>query len=219
MASPAVSALVSAYYAAPYIVARLENLLRQEPRPEVIVICQQDGEEHNVARLYPVQIVTTDDIPTLYKAWNMGINHAHGEYLTSANSDDLLYPGALAAMVAELERTGAAICHGEMDIKKPDDTVMSWNRGTGDLMRLKRSCFIGPMPMWRMCLHYVYGMFDETYTIAGDYDFWLRCVSKGEKICYLPRPLGLYWQRSDSLEHKDSAKHTQERKRVKEQYG
>jgi hypothetical protein len=214
-----VSALVSAYYAAPYIVARLENLLEQEPRPEIIVVCQQDSEEHNVARLYPVKIVTTDGVPTIYRAWNLGIDRATGEYLTSANSDDILYPGALAAMVAELERTKAAICHSEIDIKKSDGKVEHWIRGTGDYFRLKQKCFIGPMPVWRTALHYVYGMFDDTFTIAGDFEFWLRCASQGEKICYVNRALGLYWERPDSLEHRDTKVHVAERRQVKAMYG
>lgn len=211
-----ISALVSAYYSEQYIDARLENLIDQGC--EIVVICQVGSTEEDAGHKYGAKVVLTPDIPTIYKAWNLGIRVATGQYLTSANTDDLFYPDALREMSDELARTGAAICHSDIDVKK-GDTVEHWKRVSGGYEKLKRWCFVGPMPMWRTSLHWRHGLFDDTFTIAGDYEFWLRCVSRGEGLCYIDKPLGLYLSRPDSLEHRNSGAHTDERKRIKQLYG
>lgn len=210
-----ITALVSAYYAENFIETRIINLLKQEC--EIIVICQAGSAEEEVGKQYGVKVITTIDIPTIYKAWNLGIAQAKGRYFTSANTDDLLYEGALQTMVAELERTGAGICHSHIDIKDKGK-VTRWDRTTGGYSKLRRQCFIGPMPVWRKSLHDKYGLFDESFTVAGDWEFWLRCAKKGTGVCFVDKSLGLYLSRPDSLEHRDRAKHLQERKRIKEMY-
>jgi len=73
--------------------------------------------------------------------------------------------------------------------------------------------------MWRRSLHDRFGMFDETYKIAGDWEFWARCAKGGATLAYLPEPVGLYWSRPNSLERRDAKAHGAERKRIKEKYG
>jgi len=211
-----VSALVSAYYSEKYIEARILNLQKQEC--EIVVICQAGSVEEEVANNYRAKVVTTPDIPTIYAAWNLGIHHATGEFLTSANTDDLFYGGALAEMAKQLQATDASICHSLVDVKN-GKKIERWRRVSGGYEILKRWCFVGPMPVWRTSLHWRYGLFDESFTVAGDYEFWLRCVSQGEKMCYIDKPLGLYLSRPDSLEHRDREKHKEERKRIKALYG
>ena len=55
-----------------------------------------------------------------------------------------------------------------------------------------RGCFIGPQPMWRSNLHAKYGLFEDEYVSAGDYEFWCRCVSNGEIFYHIDEYLGLY---------------------------
>ena len=57
-----VSALVSAYYADYFLQGRIENLLCQEPAPEVVVICLEGSREHEIALKYPVLVLTTEHI-------------------------------------------------------------------------------------------------------------------------------------------------------------
>ena len=37
-------------------------------------------------------------------------------------------------------------------------------------------------PMWRRTLHDKYGMFDESYRSAGDWEMWLRAASQGSQF-------------------------------------
>ena len=49
-------------------------------------------------------------------------------------------------------------------------------------------------PMWRKSLHKEAGFFDQKYNSAGDWEMWLRAVSKGSKFKKIgSTPLGLYY--------------------------
>jgi hypothetical protein len=66
--------------------------------------------------------------------------------------------------------------------------------------RLLHQCGIGPQPMWRRSLHDRWGLFDDKYRVAGDWEFWLR-IAQGERLFHLPELLGLYYRNLGGLEH------------------
>jgi len=121
-----ISALVSGYYSEQFIETRIINLQQQEC--EIVLVCQAGSAEHEIGIQYGLSPILTPDIPTIYAAWNIGIQKATGEYLTSANTDDIFYPNALTMMADKLERTGAAVCHTGLDRKK-NGKVEKWERG------------------------------------------------------------------------------------------
>lgn len=202
-----ISALVSAYYAHEFLPERLKNL--EEQGAEMVVICQRDSREERIARWYCANVVLTDDIPTIGKAWNLGIEAAGGEYLTTANSDDLFKPGGLDTMAKTLDdfpNVGLVFA----DVDRADRAgSYHWVRTTevgiihGLYDKLRSRCYIGPMPLWRRSLHDIYGYFDEEMIVACDYDFWLRIARGGVKFVHLPMSLGVYQCREDSLEHRN----------------
>lgn len=197
-----ITALVSAYYAEEYIERRLNNL----HGIDTVVVCRRNSAEHRISYEYPVRTIVTEDIPTIGKAWNIAIEAADGDYVFTANTDDLIYPEGLARMESVLDglpRVG--LVFGAVDI---GDT--KWQRikdPTGILQfapeRLSRRCFIGPMPLWRKSLHQHFGMFDEDMVVACDYDMWLRFAFGGVGFYYIADSVGKYEKRADSLEHRN----------------
>ena len=217
---PRVSAIVSAYYAEPYLEGRIENLLEQKPKPEIIIVCKGGSIEHEIAKTYNVEIITTEDIPTIYKAWNIGIEHSHGEFITNANSDDRLYPGALQKMIETMDKYKPGVVYPDVDIVKEIDgeTIGRFTWREGGLDELLQGCFLGPMPMWKMELHKRYGMFNEEYQVAGDYEFWLRLASRGVKFKRVSESLGVYTRRERGAELREPLRTTWETARAKSQY-
>jgi hypothetical protein len=50
------------------------------------------------------------------------------------------------------------------------------------------------MPMWRRSLHERYGLFNPwDFGAVADWEFWLRCASRGARFTLLREPLGLYF--------------------------
>jgi len=228
--APKVSAIVSAYKARDYIEGCIDDLMNQSLLPEIIVVAQQDSYEYvtALAKLkrndYPYySIISTEDIPTVYKAWNLGIKEAHGKYITNANTDDRHHPQAFA-MLSDLldvrpdidlvypnqyitwknqsfEEFVDEFIAGEFDLvqgrQENAPGLFSWHEY--DHTVLTRGCFVGPQPMWRKRLHQRYGYFREEFESAGDYEFWLR-IAKEKNMLHVPVVLGLYTARMDGIE-------------------
>lgn len=223
---PKVTAIVSAYYAAEYLEGRLDNLLAQEPKPEIIIICQTGSKEAEIANDYYLRDpcvlhVITLDIPTIYAAWNIGIRHATGTYLTNANCDDRLYPDSLATLAEALDtHPRAAVAYGNVhEVEKIDgEPVSHFDWLQGGLPELLTGCFLGPMPLWRKSLHTQYGLFDPAYQSAGDYEFWLRLAANGETFHKVEGFTGAYLKRPDSAAHRKPVLAAWETARARSKY-
>lgn len=224
-----ISAIVSAYYCEKFLAKRLENLWAQEPRPEIILVVQTGSREWKLMLPWyadhkdAVEILHTDDVPTVYDAWNMAIKLATGDYVTSANSDDLIYEGGFARLAQALdEHPECAMAYANVDrIENWDEPKTTgrfeWAEGGLDWLYW-RGCFLGPMPMWRRSLHGKYGLFDPDYRSAGDYEFWMRLAAGGEKFYHVREVLGAHLERQDSLEHRSELRSVWEQARARAKY-
>lgn len=230
--APRVSAIVSAYHADRYIDGLLDDLLSQTEDCQIVVVCEKESEEEEITgdvmgRVYPGKIlmVPTEDIPTVYAAWNLGIKAASGKYITNANTDDRHHPRAYEIMADVLDarhdldlvyhdsyiswtanQTFEEFIRENADKKlqpgrfENEPGIFSWmdyERGA-----LARGCFIGPQPMWRASLHQEYGYFLANYKSAGDYEFWLR-VAQDKNMFRIGIPLGVYHAHLDGVELSD----------------
>jgi glycosyltransferase involved in cell wall biosynthesis len=214
-----VSAIVSAYHAKLFLESRLANLSGQMPKPEIVVIAQKYSAEADIVKRWDVTWILTEDIPTLYFAWNLGIRAANGDYITNANCDDYAYPGAYLEMSTILDNNaGIALVYGDNDVREGHTTRLH-KRLEGGFDVLQKYCFVGPFPMWRRSLHDAHGMFDDDYRVCGDYEFWLRIAKAGEKFYHINHSIGLYFKRSDSLEHKYKLDALLEAKQIRRLYG
>jgi glycosyltransferase involved in cell wall biosynthesis len=220
-----VTAIISAYYAEEYLEGRLENLLAQKPQPEIIAVCQRDSGEHRALVHYEdqgkVKLILTNDIPTIYAAWNMAIEQASGDYITNANSDDRLYPGALAKLAQALDvHKKYAVAYSNIDMVAEIGGVPTnrYEWAEGGLESLLVGCFLGPMPVWRKSLHAQYGLFDAEMHSAGDYEFWLRIAKGGEKFFHVKEVLGAYLDRPNSAEKRTKLRSIWEQARAKGRY-
>lgn len=217
-----VTAIVSAYYAEQYMKQRLDNLLEQKPQPEIIVCCQYGSEEQLVAEEYGCKIVSTKNIPTLGTAWNKCIKQSEGDYIITANTDDLFKPGAFATMARVLdEHPEIGLVFSSVDRREGAKTE-SWQRirnDTGEVENIKTileaKSIIGPMPMWRKSLHDSIGYFNDKFMVVGDYDMWKRMVLAGTRFWYIRKALGIYEKRDDSLEHRRPDIHAKEKQIVR----
>ena len=218
-----VTAIVSAYYCADFLEGRITNLLEQEA--EIIVVCQVDSAEQKIAEkvltgTYHICVITPD-IPTIYRAWNLGIENATGDYITNANSDDRLYPGSLTKMAKVLdENKKYAVVYGNQDIVDEigGDPIQRYEWMEGGIEELLNGCFLGPQPMWRKSLHEKHGLFDADMQVAGDYEFWLRLAKAGEKFFHLREVVGAYLLNLRGAEKRERVRTIWETARARARY-
>jgi len=118
------SVVVPAYDVATYLPACLDSVLAQAPslgRTQLEVVVVDDGSpdasgeiaEAYAARDPRVRVVHTTN-QGLGAARNEGFRHVTGDLLAFADSDDVVPPGAYAALLKQLTRTGSDFVSGSV---------------------------------------------------------------------------------------------------------
>jgi CDP-glycerol glycerophosphotransferase len=135
---PTVSAIVPFYDVEDYLSECLDSLLAQD-FGDVEVILVDDGSpdgsraiaEDYVGRDPRVRLLTRPN-GGLGAARNTGVREARGEFLTFVDSDDLLPPGAIRALVEAARRTGSDIVVGSVE---RFDSLATWSPGWVDTVQ------------------------------------------------------------------------------------
>ena len=232
---PKVSAIVSTYNSEQFFRGCLEDLVKQtlykKGELQIIIIDsasqQQEGAIASQFQTKYANIIyhRTAEKETIYAAWNRGIKLAKGEYITNANTDDRHRRDGLEILANYLDKNPetSLVYADQLITEIPNESWETtkankrWNWPEFNYNELEKRCIIGPQPMWRKSLHEKRGYFREEFSVAGDYEFWLR-VGKSEKIVRLPEILGLYYQNPQGLENNSSAASI-ETEKIREAYG
>jgi hypothetical protein len=69
-------------------------------------------------------------------------------------------------------------------------SIRRWPEYTPEDLLMR--CITGSQPMWRKSLHLATGEFNTDYSIAADYDLWLRVASK-DKLLHIGQTLGVLY--------------------------
>ena len=112
----------------------------------------------------------------VYNAMNKGIRRAKGDYLLFLNSGDCLYDSHVLQTVLGIEHM-ADILYGYMIVEGSDTVpnaalmkpVLYWTDFIGNTLPHQAS-FI------RRALFEKYGLYDESYKIAGDAKFFIKAI-------------------------------------------
>ena len=109
----------------------------------------------------------------IYEAWNKGIDASRGGFIAFVGADDVLEPGALDSYLMHIQARpfvqywSSKLAYGGAG-KEIIGRPWSWEK-------LRRYMVVGHVgSMHRRDLYTLYGKYDTTYRIAGDYEFLLR---------------------------------------------
>ena len=230
-----VSAIVSTYNSEKFIRGCLENLtdqtLYKKGLLEIIII--NSGSEENEDAIIKeflkdyknIVYLYTPFRETIYKSWNRGVSIAKGKYLTNANTDDKHNIDSYEKLSGILENDhsiGLVYSYRY----ETTDSDLSWKNINKAKLKtwmpefsrdiLLEGCFCGPAPMWRFSLHMEWGLFDESFKSAGDYEFWLR-ASQTNRFKLFKEPMVLYYTNPKGLE-KQEDRNKSETKKVWNKY-
>jgi glycosyltransferase involved in cell wall biosynthesis len=225
-----VSAIVSVYNCERFIKGCLEDLERQSIADKIEIIIVNTGSEQNEEaiikdyqrRFDNIKFVATTTRETIYKAWNMGIKNSSGKYVTNANSDDRHRKDAFEVMTDLLENNeDIDLVFADSIITEIDNETFEECTPSGYMNHPEpndRVTFsIGPHPMWRKRVHEEFGLFDESYEAAGDYEFWMRIAGKC-RFKHINEYLGLYLRNPVSAERRNYARTALEVIAIKKSY-
>jgi hypothetical protein len=235
---PEISIITSVYQGDLFIDQFLQEIVQQtvfEKCELVIIDCNKNkGYEHRAITSYQKQYPNIhyyhlEEDPGVYGAWNYGIEKSTGKYITNANLDDRRAYDMLEVCYNTLQSEDFS----EIDLvypaffvsTKPNETFYTTkSRNVFDTYDFSREAMIkcppGCMPVWRRSLHEANGLFDESYTSAGDLEFWMRCVRNNSIFRRLPYAMGVYYFNPDGLSTsaKNNHRKTLEENKVLTQY-
>ncbi len=192
---PRISIITSVYNGDQFIEQFLADITRQTifDQCELIMInAQSPGNEEPVIKKYMawypnIIYKKLDQDPGVYAVWNIAIGMARGEYITNANLDDRLAPICYAVHAAALDADPSImLVYSDRALADIPNETFEHNTSTRKLIApefspeaLYQFCWPLSNPMWRSTMHTHYGMFDESLRYSGDWEMWLRAVSKG----------------------------------------
>ena len=123
----------------------------------------------------------------IYHAWNKGVALAKGDWICFLGTDDYLHdPHTLERMSVHLAATPPEqrIVYGQVimvnaSLREIARLGMPWARARASFMR-GIYCLPTPGVMFHRDLFREHGLFDESYSVAGDYEFLLRELRTSE---------------------------------------
>jgi glycosyltransferase involved in cell wall biosynthesis len=122
-------------------------------------------------------------------AINAGLAMASGEILAYLNSDDIYYPGAVAAAMEVFAADPSIdVVYGNGDHIDAEDRVLgAYPTEEWALERLKRTCFLcQPAVFVRRRVLDRFGPLDASLHYCMDYEYWLRLGLGGARFAHLP---------------------------------
>jgi glycosyltransferase involved in cell wall biosynthesis/ADP-heptose:LPS heptosyltransferase/Flp pilus assembly protein TadD/predicted O-methyltransferase YrrM len=230
-----VSALVSTYNSERFLRGCLEDLEAQTIAGDVEIIVVDSASQQNERAIVEefqqrydnIVYLRTSQRETLYAAWNRAIRMARGTYITNTNTDDRRLPWALETEARALDQfPGVALVYADIwgtkvenDLLRPEEAGRYRLFPYPDFSRLNglTGSNFSPQPMWRREVHESVGFFDETYRIAGDYEFFYRVARHGDAL-HITSPLGLYLENPGGIEKSQPQRTREEFRRLRRKF-
>jgi glycosyltransferase involved in cell wall biosynthesis len=138
----------------------------------------------------------------IYHAWNKALEHAKGDWICFLGSDDYFWkPDVLERMREHLVKAASAgtrVVYGQMAVVTEQGEILFVDgRPWYDVQKQFLQMMTIPHPglMHHKSLFELYGKFDESFQIAGDYEFLLREL-KAKKAEFVPNIIVTGMQRS-----------------------
>jgi glycosyltransferase involved in cell wall biosynthesis len=199
------SVVLPTYKRGHLIEAAVRNVLAQDyPNFELIVV--NDGSPDNTREVLhrldaelqdPRLRVIHRENGGLPTALNTGFAVANGDFWTWTSDDNAYRPGALRAMARELLLdTSAGLVYADMLIRDEKGHERAFVCGPPE--RLEEGSCVGGCFLYRAALGRQVGDYDAGYTLAEDYDYWLR-MHRIARFAWLRRELYDYADAPHSL--------------------
>jgi len=227
MAGPVVSVIVANYNGAPYLDAALTSILRQSLADLEVIVVDDASTDDSVARLRAaaardprIRLFTRQTSGGPGAARNAALDAARGEWLAVVDSDDLIHPERLAALVAKARADSADIVvddllifsetgpnpprplfHGRL-AKAPQWIDLAWLVRSNRLFGAEPALGFTKPLIRRAALEQAGLRYDETMPVAEDYDLLARLLLAGLRMRAYPDLTYFYRKHSSSISHR-----------------
>jgi len=210
--APLISVITATYNMGQYLNDAIDSVLSQDYQSlECIVV--DDGSDDNTKNILaqyqedPRVMVICQDNSGQTVAKNRGISAAHGEFLAFCDADNIWLPDKLSRQIkCYNSNPEVGVVYGDIELMNeqgdplPTPSIKRYSgRITGKLLADNFVTFNTTL-VPRRIIDKV-GGFDESLSMAIDYDLWLR-ISVEYEFIHIPAPLARYRVWSGQLSHR-----------------
>lgn len=214
-----ITAIVSAYQSADYLVGRLQNLvdnpIYQAGALEIVVIDSNSPQDEGrivsdfQRRHDDIHYLRTPERESVYAAWNRGIELSTAPYVINANTDDRFVAGGLSALANCLDEDSAVdVAYGDWlytgvgndHVNSQTDKVLFLYPDYDPLLFLYYQ-ITGHAALVRRTAFDRIGVYNGGYLVYGDRDWMLRFASQGGMAQKVSAVVGLYYANDSGLEN------------------
>jgi glycosyltransferase involved in cell wall biosynthesis len=137
-----------------------------------------------------IDVFVSEPDSGIVDAFNKGISRASGEIIGLINADDELLPGTLNKVSEFFSRhQDIDVVHGDVFLCKGEQVVKRVRPSGCWWYPWRLVLFNHPATFVRRSVYEKYGLFDTSYQIAMDVEIFLRWLTSGVRIKYLPEVL------------------------------
>lgn len=192
--NPLISIITVCLNSRPTIKQTIQSVLDQnQSGVEYIVIDggSTDGTQEIVRSFGSgVDIFVSEPDNGISDGFNKGILLARGEIIGLVNSDDRLLPGSLVKVSEFFQKyQDAQVVHGDLLLYSGDLLVKKVTPAARWWYPWRLVLFNHPATFVKKEVYESYGLFSKNYRIAMDIEIFLRWLTAGVRIQYLPVPL------------------------------
>ena len=182
VALPKISIVIATLNCAHCLGKCLESIVTQTyPNKEIVLLdgLSSDGTLEIIQKYHGNLAYWESSQDTgIYQAWNKALRHVSGEWIIFLGADDFLYSNdVLSQMAVQLSNLqsmslvyGCALLDNERNINNRIGSIWRWETFVRRMTNIPH-----PASFHNAKLFSDYGVFDESFKIAGDYELLLRC--------------------------------------------
>lgn len=224
--NPLVSVVIITYNSAKYVLETLESAKAQTypnieliisddcSKDETVAICR-DWIEKNKERFVRIKLIESEINTGIPANCNRGYKAAKGKWIKGIAGDDILVADGIENFIRQYDGEDYIIAGNYQKFKTSSKgerllykeitpsarIVKIYNSSVKrQYEKMLRECFVNaPSIIFRRDLFDLIGYFDESYRLMEDYPFWLKTLSNGYKISYIPVLMVYYRQNHSSI--------------------